>query len=49
MNTAGFLRCIAIAEIDGKEYRNLATAGFNPTDIQPTVANPADFDTLERR
>lgn len=46
MTTAGFLRCVAVAEIDGKEYRNLATAGFNPTDIQPTVANPTDFDTF---
>jgi cephalosporin-C deacetylase-like acetyl esterase len=46
MTTAGFLRCVAIAEIDGKEYRNLATAGFNPIDIQPTVANPSDFDAF---
>lgn len=46
MTTAGFLRCIAIAEVDGKEYRNLATAGFNPADIQPTVANPVDFDAF---
>lgn len=46
LTTAGFLRCVAIAEIDGKEYRNLATAGFNPIDIQPTVANPSDFDAF---
>ncbi|MCP9756026.1 acetylxylan esterase [Lacihabitans sp. CCS-44] len=46
MTAAGFLRCVAIAEIDGKEYRNLATAGFSPLEIQPTVANPADFDTF---
>jgi cephalosporin-C deacetylase-like acetyl esterase len=46
MTSAGFLRCIAIAEIHGKEYRNLATAGFNPNDIQPTVANPSDFDAF---
>lgn len=46
MNTAGFLRCTATAEIDGKTYRNLATAGFNPTDIQPTVTNPDDFETF---
>lgn len=46
MTTAGFLRCVAIAEIDGKEYRNLATAGFSPADIQPTVANPIDFDAF---
>lgn len=46
MTTAGFLRCVAIAEIDGKEYRNLATAGFSPGDILPTVANPVDFDAF---
>ena len=44
MNTPGFLRCTSIAEVDGKEYKNLATAGFNPADIQPTVTNPIDFD-----
>ena len=46
LSKAGFLRCIAIAEVDGKEYRNLATAGFVPGNIQPTVENPADFDTF---
>ncbi len=46
MTTSGFLRCIAIAEIDGKEYRNLSTAGFEPLSISPTVENPADFDTF---
>lgn len=43
MKTAGFLRCIVIAEVDGKQYRNLATAGFDPNTIKPTVENPADF------
>ena len=46
LTTAGFLRCIAIAEIDGKEYRNLGTAGFDPLSISPTVDNPTDFDTF---
>jgi hypothetical protein len=46
LNKAGFLRCIAIAQVDGKEYRNLATAGFTPGNIQPTVENPADFDAF---
>ena len=46
LSKAGFLRCIAIAEVDGKEYRNLATAGFAPGNIQPTVENPADFDNF---
>ncbi len=39
----GFLQCIATATYEGKEYRGLATAGFEPASIKPTVANPADF------
>jgi cephalosporin-C deacetylase-like acetyl esterase len=39
----GFLRCSVIAEVDGKEYRGLATAGFDPEKIQPAVEVPADF------
>ncbi len=46
MTTGGFLRCIAIAEIEGKEYRNLSTAAFDPSSISPTVDNPSDFDTF---
>ncbi|MFN8353608.1 MAG: acetylxylan esterase [Spirosomataceae bacterium] len=46
MNAAGFLRCTAIAEVEGKEYRNLGTAGFDPTAIAPTVANPTDFEVF---
>jgi len=40
----GFLRCIVTADVDGFKYRNLATAGFNPSDIKPTVTLPNDFD-----
>lgn len=43
LKTAGFLRCTVVAEVDGKQYRNLATAGFDPETIKPTVENPADF------
>lgn len=43
MKTGGFLRCIAVAEVDGREYRGLGTAGFDPQTISPTVANPSDF------
>lgn len=39
----GFLRCVATATIDGNEYRGLATAGFDPLKIDPTVENPSDF------
>lgn len=46
LTKAGFLRCIAIAEVNGKEYRSLATVGFAPENIQPTVGNPADFDAF---
>ena len=46
MRTPGFLRCTATAEIDGKEYRGMCTAGFEPQSIQPTVENPADFSTF---
>jgi cephalosporin-C deacetylase len=43
MRTPGFLRCTVTAIIGGKEYKKLATAGFDPLSIQPTVQNPADF------
>jgi cephalosporin-C deacetylase len=46
MTTAGFLRCIATADIDGKEYRNLSTAAFDPLSISPTVDNPTDFEAF---
>ena len=46
LKTPGFLRCIAYANVDGAEYRGLATAGFDPNLIQPTVANPEDFDSF---
>jgi len=46
LNKAGFLRLTAIAEVDGKEYRNLATAAFSPEEIKPTVQNPSDFDSF---
>lgn len=43
MNTAGFLRCIVTAEVDGKRYRGLATAGFDPEAIKPAIENPSGF------
>lgn len=42
----GFLRCTVIAEVDGKTYKRLATAGYDPEKIKPTVDNPADFDSF---
>jgi cephalosporin-C deacetylase len=46
MKSPGFLRCIAYASHDNNEYRGLATAGFDPDKIQPTVTNPQDFDSF---
>ena len=43
LKTGGFLRCVVVADVEGKEYRGLATAGFDPATITPTVENPADF------
>jgi len=46
MNTPGFLRLIATAVVDGRTYRGVGTAGFAPDRLQPTQANPADFDAF---
>ncbi len=46
MKTAGFLRCVATVEVDGVTYKGLATAGFDPLKIEPTIAHPADFDAF---
>lgn len=43
MKTPGFLRCIATTTVDGKTYRGLATAAFNPLQIEPAISNPTDF------
>jgi cephalosporin-C deacetylase len=43
LDKPGFLRCIVTAEIDGKRYRGLATAAFEPERIKPTSAMPKDF------
>jgi len=43
LKSPGFVQCIATANFDGKEYRGIGAAGFEPLAIQPTVANPADF------
>ncbi|WP_372933427.1 acetylxylan esterase [Mariniphaga sediminis] len=41
---AGFLRCHASVEVDGKTYSSYATAGFSPGDIEPTTTLPSDFE-----
>ncbi len=49
MKEPGFLRCIVYASYDGKEYSGLATAGFEPDKIKPTVAYPDDFSEFWSR
>ena len=44
LNTPGFVRLVATAEIEGRTYRGVGTAGFAPDRIQPTQVNPPDFD-----
>jgi cephalosporin-C deacetylase len=46
LHEPGFIRCIVKAEIEGKTYRGLATAGFSPEKIKPTQTEPADFDAF---
>ncbi len=46
LTSPGFLRCAAVVKAEGKEYRGLATAGFDPAGIKPTVANPSDFTSF---
>jgi cephalosporin-C deacetylase-like acetyl esterase len=46
MKVPGFFRVRVWAVVDGKKYEGLATAGFEPEKIQPTVKDPSDFDTF---
>jgi cephalosporin-C deacetylase len=46
MKKPGFLRCEVFATVDGKEYRGLGTAAFEPESIQPTVKMPSDFEAF---
>ncbi len=46
MKQPGFFRVRVWAVVDGRRYEGLATAGFEPEKIQPTVKDPADFDTF---
>ena len=43
LKTSGFIQCIVTAYYEGKQYRGLAAAGYEPTAIKPTVENPKDF------
>ncbi len=46
MNEPGFLRCKVTAKVDGRIYEGMATVGVDETKIQPTTANPEDFDVF---
>ncbi|GAA0880302.1 acetylxylan esterase [Algoriphagus jejuensis] len=46
MEKPGFLRCEVFATVDGKEYRGLGTAAFEPEMIKPTTKMPEDFDAF---
>lgn len=43
MSSPGFLRCVVTVDFEGRRYRGLATAGFSPLTIKPTVKYPDDF------
>lgn len=43
MKTSGFLRCKVQAEVEGRKYEGMATVGFEPEKISPTVNYPDDF------
>ncbi len=45
-NDAGFLRCQASVEVDGRTYSSYATAGFSPEEIQPSTTLPDDFKSF---
>jgi len=46
MHAPGFLRLVATAEVEGRTYRGVGTAGFAPDGIEPTQVNPPDFDAF---
>ena len=39
----GFLRRTITVEVDGTQYRNIATAAIEPEKIKPTTETPKDF------
>lgn len=43
LNTSGFLRCRALAEIGGKLYEGRCTVGYEPQSIKPATVMPPDF------
>jgi cephalosporin-C deacetylase len=46
MKEPGFLRAIATVEHNGRTYRGLATAAFQPETLKPTQQDPPGFDAF---
>ncbi len=46
MKNPGFLRCTVTAIVDGNQYENSATAGFEPLAIKPVAEIPTDFSAF---
>lgn len=46
MKAPGFLRLVAWAYVNGKQYRGLGTAGFDPGKIVPAAALPEAFSSF---
>ncbi len=46
MKNPGFLRCEVYTTVDGKEFKGIGTAAFDPEKIQPTVKMPDDFSAF---
>lgn len=46
MKKPGFYRLKVVAKVDGRDYEGLCTAAFAPGQLQPTTADPKDFDAF---
>lgn len=46
MKKPGFYRLKVTATVDGKQYNGTCTAAFSPDQLQPTTADPQDFDAF---
>jgi hypothetical protein len=46
MNVPGFYRLKVTANVNGKEYEGLCTAGFSPEKLIPYAHEPKDFDAF---
>lgn len=46
MDTPGFRYCKLSFQVEGETYREEMKVAFAPEQIQPTIANPSDFDAF---